>query len=557
MKKFLLAIPLLAAIAISCQEKPEEVKESVKIEGIGTSVEIAATPEADVTFTIETNVDWSIAKTSLDWLTISPMKGIAKEGVQTIALVADNNTLEESRSGSFTLTAGATTKTVTVTQAGLVVVPNFAVNGIENNTLSFGGEDNAAKTFQVFSNKNWTATKANLDWATVAPVEGEKGRTATITVTPTEANNTGAERTGTISFAYGAAQPYIVTVKQGAFVPALEVAPESLEFAKAGESKNVTITSNADWTAAASKTWVTVGSASGKGNATLAVTAAANDGAERTATVTITAGTIVKTVAISQESGLATVTHELETNPVVWCADDEEWNIANNPEFPGPQSGATNYQDGAAKHGTGILKPMSGAKDAYMEFVDAKGSDADWSINADNGKFLIVKKGTKGSGPNGGDIGFRSVWTNDAWHFHVPISQAIPKGKTVCFDFTFLGTGATPKYWIAEIKIGTEWKMMTTGTEESCTGTDAPGQTSNVILLTPDRTHSHYDCTYAPASEISAGELLIRLRVLDATIKISGGTVSSPSSTATVRFVGWDNASYSIEKGHGPTIYVK
>ena len=178
MKKFLLAIPLLAAIAISCQEKPEEVKESVKIEGIGTSVDIAATPEADFTFTIETNVDWSVVKTNLDWLTISPMKGTAKEGVQTIALVAENNTLEESRSGSFTITAGATTKTVTVNQAALVVVPDFKVNGIEAGTLSFSGEDSAAKTFQVNSNKNWTATKSNLDWATVAPVEGEKNRTA-------------------------------------------------------------------------------------------------------------------------------------------------------------------------------------------------------------------------------------------------------------------------------------------------------------------------------------------------------------------------------------------
>ena len=65
MKKFLLAIPLLAAIAISCQEKPQEEKESVKIEGVGETVDIPATPEADFTFTIETNVDWSVAKTNL------------------------------------------------------------------------------------------------------------------------------------------------------------------------------------------------------------------------------------------------------------------------------------------------------------------------------------------------------------------------------------------------------------------------------------------------------------------------------------------------------------
>ena len=151
MKKILLAIPLLAAIAISCQEKVQEEKESVKIEGIGDTVDFAATPDAAVSFTIETNVDWSIAKTQLDWLSISPMKGTAKDGVQTIALDAENNTAEESRSGSFTLTAGATTKTVTVTQAALVVVPNFVVNGLDSNTLSFSGEENIGKVFALGS----------------------------------------------------------------------------------------------------------------------------------------------------------------------------------------------------------------------------------------------------------------------------------------------------------------------------------------------------------------------------------------------------------------------
>ena len=125
------------------------------------------------------------------------------------------------------------------------------------------------------------------------------------------------------------------------------------------------------------------------------------------------------------------------------------------------------------------------------------------------------------------------------------------------FDYLFLGTGATPKYWIAEIKIGSEWVPMTTGTSEASTGTDANGQISNVILKTPDRTHSHYDCTYSVTSEIPAGELLLRLRVLDATIRISGSSVASPSSTATVRFVGWNSGHETLKEGHGPTVYVK
>ncbi|MBQ6015566.1 MAG: BACON domain-containing protein [Bacteroidales bacterium] len=566
MKKFLLAIPLLAAIAISCQEKPQEEKESVKIEGVGETVDIPATPEADFTFTIETNVDWSVAKTKLDWLTISPMRGTAKDGVQTIALVAENNQQEESRSGSFTLTAGSTTKKVTVTQAALVVVPNFVVNGIEANTLTFGGEENAAKTFQVHSNKDWTATKANLDWATVSPVSGDKNRQATITVTPTEVNNTGAERTGTISFAYGASQPFVVSVKQAAFVPSLSVNPESLEFAKGGESKNVTITSNTDWTAAASETWVTLGATSGKGNATLAVTAAANEKAARTATVTITAGSLTKTIAISQESGIVAGTGiNLETNPVVWCADDQAWNMEHNPEFPGPAEGATGYVATASKHGTGILKPTNDPdKGAYAEFVDGKEVPDDYSAIS-KGKFIFVAAGSSGSfGDKGGDIGYRKLWINDAVVFHVP-AEKISAGKTICFDFSFLGTSACPKFWAAEVKIGGEWKLFHTyqannsinGVSEKSNGTLAPDAESNVILLTPQRTNSHYDCTYAVTADIPAGELLVRLRVVDPSIQITGSARTSPTDDSTTRFVGWSVEGRSIKDGHGPTIYVK
>lgn len=563
--KFLLAIPLLATLAVSCKEEAQEVKESVKIEGLQDAVQIAAVPENDITFTIETNVDWSIAKTNLDWLTISPMRGTAKDGIQTIALVADNNNLEETRTGNFTLTAGATTKTVTVTQAALVVIPEFKVNGLEAQTLSFSGEDNAAKTFQVMSNKNWTAAKANLDWATVSPVEGEKNRSATITVTPTEVNNTGAERTGTISFSYGAEAPCVVTVKQAAFVPSLEVSPESLEFAKGGEAKTVTITSNTDWTAVSSETWATLSAASGKGNATLTVTVAANEAAARTAKVTITAGTIVKTVSLRQETGVVfTGGINLETNPVIWCADSQEWNMTNNPEFPGPASAATGYVASAEKHGTGVVKPMTETDSgALLTFVDAAGDNVDYS-GISKGKF-VFPAADPDIPTKGGDIGFRQPWTGDYWLFTVP-AKSIASGKTICFDFTFIGTTACPKWWASEIKVGNDWVMMealsynVSPAAETVTVSDGDGNkgaATNITLLSPARTPTHYDCSYKVTSTIPDGFLYIRLRVVDATRRIDGKAATSTTSSNTVRLINWDIEGRRIKEGHGPTIYVK
>ncbi len=647
--KLLLALPLTAAIALSCSTKEETQKEEVKVQGLDAPITFAAIPAGDVSFTIETNVAWKVSRTNLDWLDIAPSNGGAKEGPQKVTLSASQNKDESPRSGSLTVTAGSFTKTVQVSQEAAAVTPTFSTNGLENQKLAFAADKVDPATFQVSSNKDWTATLSGLDWATVSPLSGDKGRPATITVTPKSAN-TGAKREGTISFAYGAAAPYVVTVEQAAFVPEISVAPASLEaaadgvianpvvkvtanaawtassdktfvtldkssgaagetsvtitvaandvtevrtakltfvngeakaeltisqaakpqetldlsvselsFVKDGEAKNVTVTSNAAWTAASSESWLTVAPASGNGNGTIALTAAANAGAPRTATLTVTAGALTKTVAVSQE-GEDVAPFE----KVVWCADDQEWNMANNPEFPGPHTDATGYVATAEKHGTGILKPMEGGeKGAYLEFVPK--TAADFSTNT-KGKFIFVAAGSSGSfGTKGGDIGFRQLYTDDAIVFHVP-SEKIPAGKTICFDFSFLGTNACAKLWAAEVKIGDEWKMFHTyqangdidGVSEKSAGTDAPDAPGNVILLTPQRTNSHYDCTYVVTADIPAGELLVRLRLVDHTIQITGAARTTPTADSTTRFVGWgDQEKRYLKDGHGPTIYVK
>lgn len=648
--KLLLALPLTAAIALSCSTKEETKKEEVKVQGLDAPITFAAIPAGDVTFTIETNVAWSISLSNLDWLSIDPSKGVAKEGPQKVTLQASQNKAEAPRSGSLTLTAGSFTKTVQVSQEAAVVDPTFATNDLVDQKVEFAATEVSPKTFGVSSNKDWTATLSGLDWATVTPLSGDKGRVATISITP-KAANTGAKREGTISFAYGAAQPFVVKVEQAAFVPEISVAPASLEaaadgaianpvvkvtanaawtassdqsfitldkasgaagetsvtisvaantvtqartakvtfvngeakaelaisqaakpeetlelsaselsFVKAGEAKSVSVTSNAAWSVASSESWLTVAPASGSGNGTLTLTAAANEGAERTATVTVTAGALSKTVAVSQE-GEDVAPFE----KVVWCADDQEWNMANNPEFPGPHTGATGYVATAEKHGTGILKPMEGGdKGAYLEFVPK--TAADFSTNT-KGKFIFVAAGSSGSfGTKGGDLGFRQLFTDDAILFHVP-SGKIAAGKTICFDFSFLGTNACAKLWAAEIKIGDEWKMFHTyqangdvdGVNETSTGTSAPDAPANVILLSPQRTNSHYDCTYSVTADIPAGELQIRLRLVDHSLRITGSvSASDPTTDSTTRFVGWgDQEKRYLKDGHGPTIYVK
>lgn len=85
---------------------------------------------------------------------------------------------------------------------------------------------------------------------------------------------------------------------------AFEVSPESLSFAKSGGSKKFEVHFDGGIEAVtvskgASDTWITLA----QNGEEVTVTATANTGAERTATVTCTAGTLTKTVSVTQAAG--------------------------------------------------------------------------------------------------------------------------------------------------------------------------------------------------------------------------------------------------------------
>lgn len=87
------------------------------------------------------------------------------------------------------------------------------------------------------------------------------------------------------------------------FVAELELDTESLSFTKDGGSSTVSVTSNTDWTVSDDADWLTVSAQSGKGNGSVTVTAAANTTYEaRTATITVTAGTVTKNISVTQDA---------------------------------------------------------------------------------------------------------------------------------------------------------------------------------------------------------------------------------------------------------------
>ncbi len=286
--KRILTLVCLAGLVCACAQTREEEQESVRIDGLQESVVFPAAPAEGVSFTIESNVPWSVSKTGLDWLTIDPMRGTAAQGTKTVKLTAAENKDDKARAGSFTVKAGSVTRTVQVTQDAASVLPAFSVSGLTDNTLSFKAEETAGKTFTVASNKDWKATLSGLDWAEVSPLEGRKDRSATITVTPKSVNG-GGPREGNVSFAFGGGAPVTVRVVQGGFVPEITVAPASLLVAADGTAdiSAVTVTANAAWTATAGAAWITLDKTAGAaGETRVSLTFAANERFEdRTAAV--------------------------------------------------------------------------------------------------------------------------------------------------------------------------------------------------------------------------------------------------------------------------------
>ncbi len=78
------------------------------------------------------------------------------------------------------------------------------------------------------------------------------------------------------------------------------VSPATLNMAATGETQSIAVTSSTAWTASSNETWLTLSPANGTGNGVIQVTATANTGILRMATVTVTAGSLTATVTVTQ-----------------------------------------------------------------------------------------------------------------------------------------------------------------------------------------------------------------------------------------------------------------
>jgi uncharacterized protein (TIGR02145 family) len=176
-------------------------------------------------------------------------------------------------------------------------------------------------TITVTGNVLWTATKT-AEWLTLTPAAGEGNGAITATVT----ENLALEpRTTTITIT-GGELSHTVTVTQIGATPVLGVDITEIAATAAAANYAIAVSSNMAWTATASAEWLTLEPAAGEGNGTITVGVTENLVMEtRAATISITAGTLTQTIAVTQE---ARVAPPYAASSQIWVIGDQSWSDA-------------------------------------------------------------------------------------------------------------------------------------------------------------------------------------------------------------------------------------
>lgn len=167
-------------------------------------------------------------------------------------------------------------------------------------TIDFSKDASTANE-SVTANVDWIA-QSNAAWLSVEPGVGSGDGPLVIRATK---NLTIATRSGMITLSSMGVADQTIQVSQAAGDPTLALDKADLSFSKLAEDQNVTVTSNAPWSASSNQTWVTLNPTTQSGNGVLKISVSANSTIlSRQAIVTIkVAGLADQEIALTQAAG--------------------------------------------------------------------------------------------------------------------------------------------------------------------------------------------------------------------------------------------------------------
>ncbi|MDR2564484.1 MAG: hypothetical protein LBC97_00205 [Bifidobacteriaceae bacterium] len=273
---------------------------------------------------------WS-AVSDAGWLSVTP-SGAAGGSV----LVSAGRNLGEARSATVVVTAGEMVKTVSVSQ-GQGPSPSLS---LARSSYSAGAGGDLVGVRVTTNQESWSAV-ADVPWLAVAPASGVTGEQVSVAV----AANAGGKRSGTVSVRVDGPRGSVVkalTVTQDAATVSASSSSWSPSAGGATVTPKVT-TNQALWTAEVDADWVVVMPESGVTGETMIWAAQANTGPKRTATITLRAGEVSKTIAVTQA---AAPNPSLSLSKTTWApsatenaivvgvtTNQEEWQVSSDQKW--------------------------------------------------------------------------------------------------------------------------------------------------------------------------------------------------------------------------------
>ena len=471
----------------------------------GTMV-LSADAESASSFIAYAGTDWTAVLEDLDWCTVTPLEGGRKQYV-TLTLNPDKNRDEAARSGRIIFSHdGEEYGRVEVTQEGFVA----KITATPETLAATARGQMESPLITVTSNASWTVS-ASEDWVHVDPASGEEGTTeVTVTLDEQEAYE---ERTAELHFTNLSAEA-VVTVTQAARIEdKLALDPESIVLpAREVVPGTVQVSSNTIWTVSTDADWLSVSPLSGNGDGSLTISAPDNLGAGRNATVTVQAGTVTRTVTVSQEAGF-------DPNLFIdLLSESLQWTTQTASPEPEPTPWDELHR----------IYPNTHADLAWAEWTWDNGAE---SIEYPEG-YPSVDVYNRRLRVN------RAIFDDDALVFTVPVA-VLPASSTLVFTFALRGGSRMPAYWTAEVCLdGSNWlEMSVTGNKEgstgiSYTGRDGEEYTAPIFVTKKDSEHE-YQATLTLDRTLAGQVIQFRLRVLIAR-GISGSLVPKPENNSNV-----------------------
>ena len=302
-----------------------------------TSSTLTVTP-ASIEFTSGANQSFINIKSNTQWIIDQKPEWISCEmngaGDNVLAVKASENTSTQSREGTIRIKTldGKATAEIKVTQAAAAgTEASLKVSPTMLEFISGGG----IKTITLTSSTKWRVVD-KPEWITCNSY-GEGNGELSITAA---ANTTSEKRYGTIKIETNDGKATAtVSVSQEAASANLEVSETQMTFSAGSSSgRSFRIYSNQKWTVTDDAFWLNCTPSEGSGDQTISVSVTENnDAQDRSATITVKSGNLVKYIQVKQEAASqpGTLTLTVETTTMSFDADQSEpksqtFNIRSN-----------------------------------------------------------------------------------------------------------------------------------------------------------------------------------------------------------------------------------